>query len=641
MSPGRRAACLWLAGLVPLFAVSYSIANYLASQQLVVANMAMEWERHIPFLHWTIVPYWSLNLLYLLAFFTASSLGAVHVLGIRLLFVQLLAVGCFLAFPLRSAFLALPEPGITGALFTLLHTFDQPFNQAPSLHVAVAVVLWVHFACHWRSSVMRLVLAAWMLLIILSTLTTFQHHSLDVVTGLVLGGLATWVAPATERAVISPRLAMRYGLGAVLCLAVVQAAALYWNPMLAFAHWVSVSLLLAAVCYGWTGAPGFFKRADGGYSLLSRWLLAPYRVLAHWNRVFFLRGRPARNEVLPGLWLGCLPVGREQTQELRHFDVLDLSAEFAVRGQVFRSYTCVPMLDLVLPDQEQLLLASRCLDRYWARKQLEEQGHILVACGLGRGRSAAVLYYWLRHGALALGAQRAWALLQQARPEVALTAEQRQVLDAGAVPPMAAGHRLLAACLRLASGIRIEGREHLTYSSSSCVFYANHSSHADAALVWASLPAAIRAKTRPVAAADYWLQSRLKSVVSQTVFQSLLIERQDLRAGSDALAPMRQALASGQNLLLFPEGTRKYNEGDLARFKPGLYFLARSIPDLQLVPVYLQDVQNVLPKSAVLPVPFQCAVFFGEPIGLRAEEDREAFLARAQFALASMRQRGE
>jgi 1-acyl-sn-glycerol-3-phosphate acyltransferase len=313
--------------------------------------------------------------------------------------------------------------------------------------------------------------------------------------------------------------------------------------------------------------------------------------------------------------------------------VLDLSSEYKVQGNAFRRYTCVPMLDLVLPDRVQLRAAADCLDCLWADLQKEPGRQILVACGLGRGRSAATLYFWLRHGVLALSPDDAFAMLQVARPEILLSDEHRLLLDAGGAPPMAPARRLLAAFLRMISGVRIEGLQQLEVTTSPCVFFANHSSHADAAMVWASLPAAIRAVTKPVAAADYWRQNRLRGYLSETVFDALLIERQDWHLGTDALAPLRKSLACGQNLLMFPEGTRNNGHAGLGRFKSGLYHLARSTPSLRLIPVYLEGVQHVLPKGARLPVPFQCAVKFGSPLYYRPQEGREAFLDRAQLAL--------
>jgi 1-acyl-sn-glycerol-3-phosphate acyltransferase len=286
-----------------------------------------------------------------------------------------------------------------------------------------------------------------------------------------------------------------------------------------------------------------------------------------------------------------------------------------------------------LPDRAQLQQASLCLNRYWSRLRSDPSRQILVACGLGRGRSIAVLYYWLQHGVLALSAEQAQALLRRARPNLVLRQEDQRLLDVGGGVAMAPAKRLLAAALRTISGVQIQGKSNLADLRGVSVFFANHTSHADAAIVWASLPVSVRVLIRPVAAADYWHKTAIRRWLSQSVFRALLVERQEWHLGSDALTPMRNALLSGQHLLLFPEGTRQQSGGALGKFKPGLYYLARSVPSVRFIPIWLENIHHVLPKGAVLPVPFQCAIRFGKPLSYQAQESREEFLDRAREAL--------
>ena len=178
--------------------------------------------------------------------------------------------------------------------------------------------------------------------------------------------------------------------------------------------------------------------------------------------------------------------------------------------------------------------------------------------------------------------------------------------------------------------------EHLEIGSAACVFYARHTSHADAAILWAALPTSMRVRTRPVAALDYWSATRWRRFVSAQIFRALLLDRRDARLGSHPLAQMRTALDHGQSLILFPEGSRQVSGTDLAAFKPGLYWLARARPDLRLIPVGLQGVQHILPKGSYLPVPFECSVRFAPALQLRNGESCEAFLARAQAALEQL-----
>ena len=163
------------------------------------------------------------------------------------------------------------------------------------------------------------------------------------------------------------------------------------------------------------------------------------------------------------------------------------------------------------------------------------------------------------------------------------------------------------------------------------IYFANHSSHLDAPVVWAALPREMRRRTRPVAARDYWERGRLRRHLALNVFRAVLIERQKVTAHSNPLGPMEDALAAGDSLILFPEGTRTDDaEGEMNAFKPGLWHLARKHPDAQLVPVYLENLSRILPKGEFIPVPLLAAVTFGAPVRVEEGEDKPAFLDRAR-----------
>lgn len=164
------------------------------------------------------------------------------------------------------------------------------------------------------------------------------------------------------------------------------------------------------------------------------------------------------------------------------------------------------------------------------------------------------------------------------------------------------------------------------------VFFANHSSHLDFASIWAALPAAVRARTRPVAGRDYWEKTALRRRIAAHFFRAVLIERQRVTVASNPLAPMLAALDAGDSLIVFPEGTRS-PDGAVHEFKSGLYHLARGRPAVPLVPVYLQNLSRILPKGDVLPVPLLASLKVGEPIRLEPDESKPAFLARARAAV--------
>jgi 1-acyl-sn-glycerol-3-phosphate acyltransferase len=167
------------------------------------------------------------------------------------------------------------------------------------------------------------------------------------------------------------------------------------------------------------------------------------------------------------------------------------------------------------------------------------------------------------------------------------------------------------------------------------IYFANHQSHADLVLIWAALPQELRSITRPIAARDYWTASRFKQWITTEVFNAVYVER-ERRGDEDPLQPLIQALDSGDSLILFPEGTRGFEE-DPQPFKSGLYNLALRFPDVVLVPTWIHNVQRVMPKGEVVPVPVLCSVTFGEPVRLAEGEARGDFLARARRAVMALR----
>jgi 1-acyl-sn-glycerol-3-phosphate acyltransferase len=167
------------------------------------------------------------------------------------------------------------------------------------------------------------------------------------------------------------------------------------------------------------------------------------------------------------------------------------------------------------------------------------------------------------------------------------------------------------------------------------IYFANHQSHADLIMIWAALPKELRSVTRPIAARDYWTQTPFKKWITTEVFNAIYVAR-DKVDDQDPLAPLYDALGNGDSIILFPEGTRGYAD-EPQSFKSGLYNLALKFPDVVLVPAWINNIQRVMPKGEVVPVPVLCSVTFGAPLQLGAGEDRRAFLDRARQAVISLR----
>ena len=168
------------------------------------------------------------------------------------------------------------------------------------------------------------------------------------------------------------------------------------------------------------------------------------------------------------------------------------------------------------------------------------------------------------------------------------------------------------------------------------VYFANHTSHLDALLLWASLPKHLRAITRPVAAADYWQAGPVRRYMA-SVFNVLLIDRTKIKVHNSPIDMMIREIGNTHSLIVFPEGTRNPT-GELREFKSGLYYLGKKRPDLELVPVYFDNMNRVMPKGEFLPVPLLSCISIGAPIWLESGEGKNEFLTRARQAVLKLKE---
>jgi 1-acyl-sn-glycerol-3-phosphate acyltransferase len=167
------------------------------------------------------------------------------------------------------------------------------------------------------------------------------------------------------------------------------------------------------------------------------------------------------------------------------------------------------------------------------------------------------------------------------------------------------------------------------------IYFANHTSNLDFVVLWASLPKPIRARTRPAAAHDYWTASPLRFYFASKVFNAVLIERRKVTAHNNPIDLMLSAIGNEYSLIIFPEGGR--NPGpEPGPFKSGLYHLGIKRPDIELVPVFIDNANRILPKGEVLPVPLISCIRFGAPLRVEENEKKEAFLARAREAVINL-----
>jgi hypothetical protein len=426
-----KRAILWLLMLAPLFYITYGAANWLASLRAYVPNITFAWEHAIPFMAWTIFPYWSINLFYGLSLFFNDTPVEVDRLAKRYLTAQIVAVSCFIAFPLTFIFQKPPTSGASGFLFDLLGGFDKPFNQAPSLHMALLVVIWTH----WRRRLSGMLLwlwRVWCTLIGLSVLTTYQHHFIDIPTGVLLGLFALWLFPAGAPSPLAGfrltsdararKIGSCYAAGslAFLLLTVIATGS---SATFLFFLWPSLALAIVAAGYFGAGADVFQKAVNGTISFASRWLLAPYRLGAIINIYLWARKLVPSVLICRGVHLGRLP---KRSERSAFATVIDLTSELAKPSDAETDWQSFPTLDLLPVSRAELEKASEAIEN--ARRK----GPVLVCCALGFQRSAAAVGYWLLRQGHAKSAADAIRLIEAKGRRIHLTED---IITAGEERP--------------------------------------------------------------------------------------------------------------------------------------------------------------------------------------------------------------
>ena len=453
MTPRLKISLCKLALVGALFYTSYGLSNHYAASLAYVPEVAFAWERNIPFWEWTILPYWSLNLMYAAAFFLCRNAREQNRYVARLVSAQIVATTCFMLFPLHFGWPKPPTDGLWGVMFDSLVAFDLPYNQSPSLHIALSIIVG---AFYWtRFPKIRLPIFLWQSLIALSVLTTYQHHFIDVPTGALLGWLVLWAIPQHG---VSPfrrpfdtqgrlktseasfceaktseasfceaktppetrsreiKIAMLYLAGAALS-ALPSLFGGAWLWML----WVSVSLSVVAFAYLTGNAAVFQKQADGRLSAAATVLLLPYLVGVRLNMVYWLRGKAKTARVRDDVWIGSVSGISDDLPA-----VLDVCAEYP-RPRYRGAYRVLPLLDMVAPSENDLMQAASLLEAL--RRQ---HGKVLTCCALGYGRSAAVVLTWLLVYGGCRDLAQATAELKQARPQTVLPPETAKVVEAAA-----------------------------------------------------------------------------------------------------------------------------------------------------------------------------------------------------------------
>lgn len=407
----------WLLMLAPFFFLTYGQVNNFTAGRENIGNLVFRWEHLIPFIPSTIIPYWSLDLLYGISLFICTSLIEQRRLVCKLILASITACVGFLLFPLQFTFTRPEVSGLYGWFFCQLQQFDLPYNQSPSLHIILCWILWRHYDYH-LDGIWKKINAFWFFIIAISVLTTWQHHFIDIITGLAVGMIIDWLIPQNKRkwrwrAVDEKhkKIAFYYFVGSLFCL-----LGAFFTPWL---WWPMLSLFIVALAYALLGVDALQKDEKGQLTPTIWWLLLPWRMGMMLSKFLYTRRLPEINQVIDGIFFGIYP-----HRLPKQCAVLDLSSEFS-RSRATRDviYCCVPMLDLVNPDMETLSLAVNKLEQLHTI-----QGSVLVHCALGLSRSALIVTAWMLQRYPELETNDAISYVKKVRPQVVLTSEHTKML---------------------------------------------------------------------------------------------------------------------------------------------------------------------------------------------------------------------
>lgn len=389
-TPHRAYASAWMLGTGLLFLICYGASNQYSAGLAHVPSLYLPWETAIPFIPWSVVPYWSLDLLFIVSFYGLASRAELHRHAARILFALLVSVGGFLLYPLHFAFSRPETQGIPGLLFDAL-AVDLPYNQLPSLHISLALIYWPVIR-RMLPNGLRGIAAVWFVLIGLSTLTTYQHHAIDLAGGLLVGLLSMHLIPLTPapRRPVNRRMTvigLRY-LAAAVSLAGIAALAKGWTLLLLYPL---VGLALVGAAYI-AGRGNFLHKTDGRHCGVVWLLFAPFLLGQRLSAWYFNRGRQPWQVLIPGIAFGRRLSDAQARRLIREQEigaVLDLSGELPGSPLLRRlDYRNLPWHDLVVPTGKQL---REAVD--WV---LSRQAPVYIHCSLGLGRSVAVAESLLR-----------------------------------------------------------------------------------------------------------------------------------------------------------------------------------------------------------------------------------------------------
>ncbi|QWX85120.1 phosphatase PAP2 family protein [Cellulophaga sp. HaHaR_3_176] len=374
-----------------VFSLFYNVNAWYASTLDYVPSFIFSFEKYTPFIAWTVIPYMTSGIFFVIVFFLCKTRQELQTLTKRVLFVSVVGGLFFLLFPLKFSFI---KPETSTILFNFFFQFiekvDSPFNEAPSLHIAFAFIFWSVFRN--LKNAWRYVAAVWLMLLGLSTLTTYQHHLLDVVTGAILGQLSFIVFPAQDNnfKLRSFHLANYYFLGSWLVILLSLVVFEFYHASGLILLWPTLVLFLVGYHYQ-KNSIYFLKNNQGTIPWYKKIVYFPYIGL-YWLFWKFLRKNKKPIELIPKLYVSS----RLDYSEFQNFNgnqntlVYDFSAELEENKAIKQNclYNAVPLLDIGAFDIIEIKRIVLEITTHY--KELPKGGKILIHCTIGVSRSTFI-----------------------------------------------------------------------------------------------------------------------------------------------------------------------------------------------------------------------------------------------------------
>ena len=421
----RVRACILASGW---FVVVYNFTNWAASKRGDLPVAAFQWELNIPFVPWLVVPYWSIDLFFLAAFFLVPGRLRLETLEKRVFWAVAIAGLCFLLFPLKLLFVRPQVHGPASFLFDALDNLNNFYNLAPSLHIVLQLILWPEYRKLLRGPWL-LLLNIWFCLIACSTVLVWQHQLIDIFFGALLGTAILHFIPGEDRQAESVQVDRRREQNAdlkiglryfFLSLLFLSLCCLTWLPGI-FLFWPALSFAVLSAAYLGLGPLVF----GGSNSLTGIVLFSPYRFFSRLWQSKYQKKIPLVTKLSPDVWFGryCSKSEISSLQVQGVSAVLYLAVEYPCPWPESCNVKIVPILDLTLPTPLQLKQAIEFIE------QARSGGTVLIQCALGLGRSALVAAAWLIHAGKASGADQAILQIKAACPLAVLGQREEKLLN--------------------------------------------------------------------------------------------------------------------------------------------------------------------------------------------------------------------